>query len=128
MSGVARHAAVGGRLHRPSRNHPAWWAFLVHRISGVALAVFLPMHFLVLGTAIRGEAALDAALAWTANPLVKVAEVGLVVLLAAHMAGGVRLLALEFLPWSNRQKTWIALGAAASLAVGLLFALSLGVT
>ena len=29
-----------------ARNHPAWWAFLVHRISGLALALFLPLHFL----------------------------------------------------------------------------------
>ena len=24
-----------------SRNHPAWWAFLLHRLSGLALSVFL---------------------------------------------------------------------------------------
>ena len=28
-----------------ARQHPAYWAFLVHRISGVALALFLPIHF-----------------------------------------------------------------------------------
>ncbi len=42
-----------------ARNHPAWWAFLVHRLSGLALAVFLPLHFWVLGQALHGEAALD---------------------------------------------------------------------
>jgi len=39
-----------------TRNHPAYWAFLVHRISGLALALFLPAHFLALGTALEGEA------------------------------------------------------------------------
>jgi fumarate reductase subunit D len=81
------------------RNHPAYWAFLVHRISGIALALFLPAHFLALGTAIRGEAALDEFLRWTEQPLVIAAEWVLVILLAAHMAGGLRVLALEFLPW-----------------------------
>ena len=44
------------------------------------------------------------------SPLVKIAEFGLVFLLAVHMFGGLRLMALEFLPWSDRQKT-LAAGA-----------------
>lgn len=108
-----------------ARGHPAWWAFLVHRLSGIALAVFLPVHFWALGTALGGEAALDSFLAWTGRPLVKFAEWGLVVLLAAHLAGGLRLLALEFLPWRDWQKSLLALAAGATLAVGLALALAL---
>ena len=67
----------------PARGHPAYWAFLVHRVSGVALALFLPAHF----------------------------------------AGGLRLLALELLPWRNWQKTLAALAAAFALFAGLAFAL-----
>jgi fumarate reductase subunit D len=47
------------------------------------------------------------------------------VALAAHLAGGLRVLALEFLPWSARQKTLTAGAAAATVAVGLAFALAL---
>jgi len=106
-----------------ARNHPAWWAFLVHRLSGVALAVFLPMHFWFLGSALQGEAAMDAKLRWTEQPLVLAGEWGLIVLLAAHLAGGLRLIALEFLPWRNWQKTLAALAAGFALAAGLVFAL-----
>ena len=28
-----------------ARNHPAYWAFVVHRASGVLLALFPPLHF-----------------------------------------------------------------------------------
>ena len=35
-----------------ARNHPAWWAFAVHRASGVLLALFLPLHFWALGECI----------------------------------------------------------------------------
>ncbi len=76
-----------------ARNHPAYWAFIVHRGSGVLLALFLPLHFWALGQALHGAAALDGFLRWTEQPLVKFAETGLVLLLAAHMAGGLRLLA-----------------------------------
>ena len=49
---------------------------MVHRISGLALACFLPLHFLTLGLAINGEARLDGFLKWTANPLVKLGRDG----------------------------------------------------
>lgn len=108
-----------------ARNHPAYWAFLVHRLSGLALALFLPAHFLLLGQALRGAEGLDGALRWTEAPLVKAAEVVLVILLAAHLAGGARVLALEFLPWRNWQKGLAALAAGVALAFGLGFALAL---
>ena len=94
-----------------ARNHPAYWAFVVHRVSGVALALFLPLHFWALGQALQGEAKLESFLRWSDQPLVKLAEVVLVLLLAAHMAGGLRLLALEFLPWRDWQKSLLAAAA-----------------
>ncbi len=103
------------------RHHPGYLAFLAHRLSGLALALFLPFHFLFLGTAIEGEAALEGALAWTANPLAKLAEWGLVTLLALHLALGLRVLAIEFLPWRGPLRLWVGLGGGAALATGLLF-------
>jgi fumarate reductase subunit D len=108
-----------------ARNHAAYWAFVVHRVSGILLAVFLPFHFWALGQALQGAAALDGFLRWTEQPLVKIAEVGLVALLAVHLTGGLRLLALEFLAWRDWQKTLLAAAAGASLAAGLVFALNL---
>lgn len=107
------------------RNHPAYWAFVVHRVSGIALAAFLPVHFLALAQALHGEAALDAFLRFADAPLYKVAEWGLVVLLAAHLAGGLRVLAIEFLPWSGLRKDWIAATLGLSMVAGLAFALAL---
>ena len=106
---------------RASRNHPGWWAALGHRLSGLALALFLPVHFLVLGLALDGDAALDSVIAWTDQPLVKIAEWGLVMLLTLHLGFGLRVLALEFLPWRDPLKTLISLGAGASVLAGLLF-------
>ena len=105
------------------RNHPAYWAFVLHRVSGVALALFLPVHLYVLSLAVADGARLDAFLAWTEWPPVKVAEGGLVFGLAAHLAGGLRLLAAEFLPWREDQKTLIAIGIGLAVLAGLLFGL-----
>lgn len=97
------------------------WVAHVHRISGVALAIFLPVHFWALGDALQ----LDSFLAWTEQPLVKAGEWAIVVALAAHLAGGLRVLAIEFLDWHEWQKSLAAVAAAATLAVGLALALAL---
>jgi fumarate reductase subunit D len=108
-----------------ARTHPNYVAFVAHRVSGLALALFLPLHFWALGQALRGEAALDQFLRWTEQPLLKASEVILVALLAVHLAGGLRVLALELLPWRNWQKGAVALAAGAGGAAALLFLLNL---
>jgi fumarate reductase subunit D len=107
---------------KPHRNHRAYWAFLGHRLSGLALAVFLPFHFLVMGLAVEA-AALDGFLVWTELGVVKLAEWGLVVLLAVHLMFGLRLLVLELWPWpaGDARLGWILPGLAASLVIGGVF-------
>lgn len=62
--------------------------------------------------AITAPESLDGFLLLTESGFVKLAEFGLVFLLAVHMFGGLRLMAMEWLPWSAKQKT-LAAGAAA---------------
>jgi fumarate reductase subunit D len=103
------------------KQHPSYWTFVVHRLSGIALAAFLPLHFWTLGRAL----ALDDFVSWTQNPLVKLGEWLIVVALAAHLGGGLRVLALEFLPWRDWQKSLAAGAAALAIGVGLALALAL---
>ena len=99
-------------------------AALLHRLSGIALAVFLPLHFIALGTALGGADKLDSFLALTRNPLVKLSEWGLVTALALHLALGLRLLAIELLAWRERSAIIVPGAVAAAVAVGLLFLLN----
>jgi len=109
-----------------NRGHAAYGAFVVHRLSGLALALFLPLHFLVLGQALQGEAALDVFLRWTQAPLVQFSEITLVFLLAAHLTGGLRLLFVEFVGWrSEAQKMLIASAGGVAAFCALAFALNL---
>ncbi|MEJ7929505.1 succinate dehydrogenase [Ramlibacter sp. AN1015] len=107
------------------RNHRGYWAFLGHRLSGLALAIFLPVHFYVLGLALEEDGQrLDGFLKFSDLAVVKVGEWGLVLLLSLHMFFGLRLLALELLPWSSTRDarlSWIGWGGALSLAIGFVF-------
>ncbi len=105
------------------KREPLKLAHLIHRISGVALAVFLPAHFLLLATTVTDAAQADALLAYGELPLVKIAEATLVFLLAVHLAGGLRLLALEFTDWSGPQKSLAAAAVGASVFAAGLFLL-----
>jgi fumarate reductase subunit D len=107
-----------GLKHRGSA---LWIAAMVHRLSGLALAIFLPIHFFVLGLSFHGGARLDSFLRWSDQPLVKLAEGGLVFLLMIHLLGGLRVLVIENFDWHDGQKQLATLAAAISAVVAFVF-------
>jgi fumarate reductase subunit D len=113
-------------MMRASHKQRGFLAAMIHRLSGIALAIFLPVHFLALATALNGANALDAFLTVTRQPIVVFAEIGIVVALAVHMSLGLRVLAIELFDF--REKTLAALSVcfAAVVAVGLIYILNLG--
>ncbi len=72
-----------------------------------------------------GEAMLDGFLMWTANPVVKVAEFGLVFLLAVHLLGGLRVLVIENLSWRENQKQLALGGFVVAALIAVFFFLRL---
>ncbi len=122
-TGPARTAAGGGVM-RAAHRKPGFIAAVLHRLSGVALAIFLPMHFIVLGTALGGADKLDSFLAVTTYWPIKLAEWGLVSALAVHMALGLRILAIEWFSLRGHTAGVVAGCVAAGLGIGLLFLLN----
>jgi hypothetical protein len=59
-------------------------------LSGVALALFLPAHFWVLGAALRARPRLGEQLRWTEQPAVSRGEVAAHRVCAAARGGGLR--------------------------------------
>jgi fumarate reductase subunit D len=111
-------------MMRASHKQMGFVAALLHRLAGIALAVFLPLHFWALSGALNGADSLDKFLKLTDTPLVKFAELGIVVALALHLALGLRVLAIEFLPLRERTRVAVSLCCAAAFAVGLAFLLN----
>ncbi len=104
-----------------ARTHASWIAFCLHRISGVLLTVFLPIHFWTLGLALENEAALDAALKWYEAPIFKFGEWLLVFALVVHAVGGIRILLIEFRPWRGLRRGWIPAGLGTAAIVSVVF-------
>lgn len=109
---------------RASHKQPGFVAALIHRLAGIALAIFLPVHFYALAGALDGADVLDKFLKITDRPMIKFGEGAIVVALALHMALGLRVLAIEFLPVRERTRLALSLCVAAALAVGLAFLLN----
>jgi fumarate reductase subunit D len=111
---------------RASHAQRGFLAAMLHRLSGIALAIFLPLHFLALATALNGANALDSFLQLTRQPLVKFLEWGIVLALAVHMTLGLRLLAIEFFDFREKSVAVLSACLAAVFAVGLVFILNGG--
>ena len=111
---------------RASYRHAGFAAALLHRLSGIVLALFLPFHFLVLGLALERANALDSFLQITNQPLVRLSEAALVAALGLHMTLGLRVLAIEFLGFRERTVSALSFCAGAALALFAGFFLSAG--
>ncbi len=110
--------------NKNARGHTSYWASIGHRLSGLALAAFIPFHFLVLSLAVNDRTSLDGLLSLADQPLFKIGEWGLVVLLVIHMAFGIRVLILELVPWRHGKDgrtnlVWV--GVIAAIMIGIYF-------
>lgn len=120
------HAQKENVMMRASHKQRGFVAAMLHRLSGIALAIFLPLHFLALATALNGANALDAFLKVTRQPLVAFLEFGIVVTLAIHMTLGLRVLAIELFDFREKTLAALSICGAAVFAVGFVFILNLG--
>ncbi len=71
------------------------WAYVLQRISGLALALYIGMHVFVTHLLLSGAPSFDKAMAVLANPFVKLGEVALLAAVLFHALNGVRLLLVD---------------------------------
>lgn len=90
-------------------------AWVVHRVTGIALTLYLFLHLYVLGS-LRDPEKFQGMMSLAKSPWVKAAEFGLLALVAAHALNGARVMLLELGMPTRMQKPSLWL-AAAGLAV-----------
>ena len=104
-----------------ARGHASYVMFTVHRLSGVCLALFLPVHLYVISLLLDNPQSFDSFLDWTSAPLAKLSEAVLITLAGAHLAGGIRILLIEWFAVPYSQSKLIAAVAVFAVVIGLVF-------
>lgn len=109
-------AAQSSRFQR-YRIRTGMFAWMMHRLTGVGLVVYLIIHVWGLKS-LSDPAAFNALIAKYHAPIYKVGEFGLLAAVVYHAINGLRIVLIDFLGWSPKQKKlfW-TLGAVALVLI-----------
>ena len=95
------------------RGHPGMLAWALHRITGVAVLVFLLMHIIETSMLTLGADAYNRAIGLYRQPWFKPLEFLLVAAVLYHAGNGLMVMILDFLPTPSqryRRMFWIGAG------------------
>jgi len=97
------------------------WAFILNRLTALALTFYLGLHLVVLNKLTQGAQAYDDFVTFAQLPLVKVGEVILITAVVLHGLNGLRLTLLAFGIGLRQQKILFVLSAIVTVLVTMLF-------
>ena len=72
------------------------WSYVFHRISGLALVVYLLMHIWVVHHVLKGQEAYDGLMKLLHTPAFRIGETLLLVAILYHSINGIRLILMDF--------------------------------
>ncbi|MCK4762127.1 MAG: succinate dehydrogenase, cytochrome b556 subunit [Candidatus Aminicenantes bacterium] len=72
------------------------WAWILHRLSGLALVLYLSLHLWVINTLTRGPEQFNKVMTFLNSPLFKFLEVGLWGVILFHAFNGIRVVLIDF--------------------------------
>ncbi len=106
------------------RGREGQWAFILHRLSGVALALYLLLHVFDISLVMYGPKAFNTFLAFYHQwPF----RIGLILVMAAvvyHALNGLRIIVMDFTSWGTRyqRQLWYGvLGLTTLIGLPILF-------
>jgi succinate dehydrogenase / fumarate reductase cytochrome b subunit len=94
-------------------------AWLLHRVTGVGLLVYLFMHIYVVSSLAEGKEAFDATMAFVQQPLFIIGELGLFFAVIFHALNGIRVILVDFGKGSlyHRKLFWALAGVGALIFI-----------
>ncbi len=101
-------------LSQKSVGNVSW---LLHRLSGVALAIYLVPHFFSIHSSQQGAQLFDQEMNVYTAPFFKFAEFMIVMTVAFHMFNGLRIIALDCFNLAGHQKLLFGLAMSGCAAV-----------
>jgi len=99
--------------------NPGMLAFWIHRVTGVAVTVFLFLHIFTLSSVFRGKDAYDYAISKFDTKSGYIFQYVLLLAIAVHLLNGIRITIADFwgLTRSQKKLLWISLFAFSIIAV-----------
>jgi succinate dehydrogenase / fumarate reductase cytochrome b subunit len=99
------------------------WSWLLHRLSGIALALYVFPHFWVISSAILVKpgdpTGFNDRLALVQSEFFHIVEIGLIGVIFYHMLNGIRVTLVDFSPTTRYHK--LLLGIAMVVFLGAMF-------
>ena len=84
------------------------WAWILHRLSGLALIFYLTLHIWVINTLTMGPEKFNSVTQFLSSPLFKLLEVGLWGVILYHAFNGIRVVIVDFFKGSLMHKKLFA--------------------
>jgi succinate dehydrogenase / fumarate reductase cytochrome b subunit len=96
------------------KGHEGQYSWLLHRVTGVAIILFLFAHVIDTAVVGWGPEAYNRVVSVYENPVVRLLELGLVAAVLFHSLNGIKIMILDFFPRlvSHIRAIGIATGAA----------------
>ncbi len=89
-------------MYRGGSGQAAW---LLHRLTGLGVLLFLLIHILDTGLVLFGAEVYNKVVKIYTHPVFRVGEVGLAAAVLYHALNGIRITVLDFWPeWSGKQR------------------------
>ena len=110
------------RVIQKYRIHVGTLAWILHRLTGLALIFYLVLHIWVIHHLIKGEAAFDGVMEFLSTPLFKFLEIGLIGVILYHLFNGLRVTLIDMGVLVERQK--LLFGIAVVLWLASWFAIA----
>jgi succinate dehydrogenase / fumarate reductase cytochrome b subunit len=98
------------------------WAFILNRLTALALTFYLIVHLLVLDKLTQGAQSYDEFVAFAQVPIIKAAEVLLIAAVVLHGLNGLRLTLLAFGMGLRHQKFLFAFSVLITILAAAFFA------
>ncbi|HEX5903918.1 MAG TPA: succinate dehydrogenase, cytochrome b556 subunit [Actinomycetota bacterium] len=114
---MAKRKSDVGTLYKGS---PGQWSWLLHRITGVAIILFLFAHVVDTAVVGWGPEAYNRVISVYHNWVVKLLELGLVAAVLYHSINGVKIMVFDFWPASSRHMKPIALASTALFVLSMI--------
>jgi succinate dehydrogenase / fumarate reductase cytochrome b subunit len=101
---MAKRTSAFGRLYRGREGQ---WSWIAHRVTGVAIILFLFAHVVDTAVVGWGPEAYNRVASVYHNPVVRALELGLVAAVVFHSYNGIKILLIDFFPSLTRHITAI---------------------